>query len=151
MATAYDLLSSNSTVQVLSPTLSEPAVDIWISTNPSKAVVNLVLDKGTFDSNEGHVVLALFAGNVEAILAQGKAISAVGTSNLDASGLRAVYVTFTVGYTVPGSNLPPATVDVNVPVGLLAGAQGSEAAGALAEAEAMIDAAYAKLEALAAG
>ena len=149
MAGAYDLLSSNSTVQVLSPTLSQPAVDIWIATKPSHAVVNLVLDKGTFDSNEGNVVLALFAGEVEAVLAQGKAIGAVGTSDLDASGLREVFVTFTVGYAVPGSNLPPATVDVDVPVGLLAGAQGAEGGGALAEAEAMIDGAYAKLVALA--
>lgn len=149
MAGAYDLLSSNSTVQVLSPTLASNAVDIWISTKPSHAVVNLVLDKGTFDSNEGDVVLALFAGTVEEILAGGKAIGAVGTSDLDASGLREVFVTFTVGYTVPGANLPPATVDVDVPVGLLAGAQGSMGAGALAEAEAMIDAAYNKLVALA--
>lgn len=149
MAGAYDLLSSNSTVQVLSPTLSAPAIDIWISTKPSRAVVNLVLDKGTFNSNEGEVVLALFSGSVEEILAGGKAISAVGTSDLDASGLREVYVTFTVGYTPPGSNLPPATVDVDVPVGLLAGAQGSAGAGALAAAEAMIDSAYNKLAALA--
>ena len=149
MAGAYDLLSSNSTVQVLSPTLSSPAVDVWISTKPSGAIVNLVLDKGTFDSNEGGVVLALFAGEVEAVLAQGKAISAVGTSDLDASGLREVFVTFTVGYTPPGSNLPPATVDVDVPVGWLAGAQGSAAAGGLAQAEALIDDAYAKLEAMA--
>jgi len=151
MSVAYNLLSSNSTVQVLSPTLSQPAVDVWISTGAYRQVVNLVLDRGTFNSNEGHVVLALFAGSVDQLLAEGKAIGAVGTSDLDASGLREVFVTFTVGYQVPGSNLPPATVDVDVPVGLLAGAQGSAGAGAFAEAQAMIDAAYAKLEALAAG
>jgi len=151
MSVPYNLLSANSTVQVLSPTLSQDAVDIWISTGGYGMVVNLVLDKGTFDSNEGNVVLAEFAGEVDQLIAEGKAISAVGTSDLDASGLREVFVTFTVGYTVPGANLPPVTVDVDVPVGLLAGGQGSESAGGFAEAQALIDAAYEKLVTLASG
>jgi hypothetical protein len=151
MASAYTLLSANSTVQTLSPTLAVQAVDCWIKTAGHGAVVNLVLSKDSFDANQGHTELTNFADAVEQILSGGKAIAAVGTSDLDAAGLRAVFVTFTVGYQVPGSNLPPATVDVDVPAGELNFTDGLIGATLLEDVLAIIDGAYSKLVALAGG
>lgn len=148
MAANYTTIASESSIQVLSPTLTQPIVQTTIQTHPSGVIASLALDQADFDAGTAGAILEPFAANIETILSQGKAVAAVGSQTLDPNGLLADGVDFTVEYrnpAVPGSAL---TVVVTVPVGLLTATEQFMGQGGLAEAEAMIDDAYAKLAAL---
>ena len=151
MATNYQLLTTASSVQVLSPTLVQPIVDATLRTTPSGVVMDYWIDEATWNAGDGPVLLEAVAGGVEHIMASQPVIAGVGSQQLDANGLLAQYVTFTVAYQVPGSNVGPATLDVDVPVGDFGqDAIAGENFG-LADAEAKIQAGYQQLVALAQG
>lgn len=151
MATNYTLLTSSSSVQVLGPTLTQPIVDATIQTIPSNVVMDYWLDKATWDAGEGPVLLEAVAGGVEHIMSTEPVSGATGTQQLDSGGLLAQFVTFIVAYQVPGSNVGPATIDVDVPVTDF----GQDAIAGnnygLEDASARIQAAYQKLVDLANG
>ena len=117
MATNYDLLGTQSSIQVLSPTVTLPTVDATLRTKPSGVIFEYWLAKADWDAGTAPVILEAVAGGVEHIMQSEPVVAAVGGSELDDSGLLAQHVTFTVGYTPPGSNGPPLTIDVDVPVG----------------------------------
>lgn len=151
MATNYDLLTSSSSVQVLSPTLTQPIVDALIQTKPHGVIMDYWLDQATWDAGEGPVLLEAVAGGVEHIMSTEPVSFATGTQQLDASGLLAQFVTFTVAYQVPGSTVGPATVDVDIPVTDFGQDTIAGENFGLADASAKIQAEYQKLVALAAG
>lgn len=151
MATNYDLLTSQSSIQVLSPTIIQDVVVATIQTKPHKVIMDYWIDKTTWDAGMGPTLLEAVAGGVEHIMDTEPVSSAVGTSQLDTSGLQAEYVTFTVAYTPPDSTTGPATVDADVPVTDFGqDAIAGENFG-LVDAHNIIQDAYAKLKALAAG
>ena len=149
MATSYDLLTSQSSIQVLTPTLVDEVVVATIQTKPSKVIMDYWIDKAAWDNGNGPALLEAVASGVEHIMASEPVSSAVGATELDDNGLLAEFVTFTVAYQVPGSNIGPATVDVNVPVGDFGQDFFAGQNFGLEDASAIIQAEYAKLKALA--
>lgn len=148
---AYTLIGSDSIVQVLTPTVSQEMVAATISTEPHGVIATVLVSKTAFDSNQAAPELTAFADSIEAILAQGRAIGGTGTSSLDANGLQQYFVTFTVGYNAPGAPAGAVTVDVDVPVGLLTQSDPAIERVVIAEAEALVNKAYASLQSLAGG
>ena len=116
MATNYDLLYSQSSIQVLSPTVSIDAVVCTIQTKPHRVILDYWVAKEAWDAGTAPAILEAVAGGVEHIMHTEPVSGAVGSTQLDANGLQAEFVTFTVAYQVPGSNTGPATVDQDVPV-----------------------------------
>lgn len=148
MAANYNVIASESSIQVLSPTLTQPIVQTTIQTVPHGVIASLALDQADFDAGTAGAILEPFAANIETIMSQGVAIAAQGSQSLDPNGLLADGVDFTVEYrnpAIPGSSL---TVVVTVPVGLLTATEQFGGHGGLADAEALIDAAYNKLAAM---
>ena len=151
MATNYDLLTSQSSIQVLTPTLTDDVVVATIQTKPHGVIMDYWIDKTAWDEGLGAPILEAVAGGVEHIMHTEPVNYAVGTTQLDQSGLLAEFVTFTVAYQVPGSNVGPATVDVDVPVTDFGQDTIAGENFGLADASAAIQAEYDKLKALAAG
>jgi hypothetical protein len=147
----YALYASNSIVQVTSPTTSQDMIAATILTSPSAILATILVSQTSFDQDKAAETLTAFATSIEDIMAQGKAIGGTGTSDLDANGLQVYYVTFTVGYNPTG--VPPGnvTVDVDVPVNLLAQSDALIGTTLLGEAETTIDDAYNSLVSLAGG
>lgn len=151
MAKNYDLITSQSSIQVLSPTVVQPVVDATIVTKPSGIVADYWLDEADWKAGTAPALLETFAGNIEHIVATGKVIGGSGSQSLDANGLLQQWVTFIVAYQVPGSPGGPATVDVDVPVGDLGGTSEFGTNYGMDAALKLIDDEYAKLVALAQG
>src|SRR5215469_8701240 len=149
MAANYTLLTTASTVQVLSPTLTQPVVDCTLQTKPSGVVFDYWMDQDTFNAenpNAAPILEAVCAG-VEHIMASQPVIAGVGSQQLDPNGLLAQYITFVVAYQVPGSPVGPATLDVDVPVGDFGQDSIAGQNFGLEDAEKRIQQAYASLEA----
>lgn len=147
----YTVLSSNSSIQVLSPTLVLDTVTTTIQTQPSGVVAAYWLAKVDFDAGTADTLLATFASNIETIMSGGKVIAASGAESVDANGLIQQTVNFVVAYTPPGSLTGPLTVEVEVPTGDLGGTTELGANYGLQDAEKIIDDAYANLVKLAGG
>jgi hypothetical protein len=151
MATYYDALSSQSSIQVLSPTVTLPVVNTVLRTKPHGVIFEYWLAKADFDAGTAGGLLEQVASDVEQIMAGEPVIAGVGGAQLDSSGLLAQYITFTVAYTPPGSTTGPLTADVDVPVtdfgqDVLGGVNAG-----LEDAAAKIQAVYAHLQSVAAG
>lgn len=151
MATNYDLLATNSTIQVLSPTLIEPIVDCVLSTKPTGIVFDYWVDKAVWDAGDAAPLLEQVAGNVEHLIASTPAIGGFGVQHLSDSGLLSQAVVFTVAATAPGGLPNSLTVEVEVPIGDLDQETFAGQNFGLAAAEALIQDAYNKLTAAAAG
>jgi len=151
MATNYDLVATESSIQVLSPTVTQPVVNATMRTKPHGVIFEYWLDKADWDAGTAPIILESVAGGVEHIMATEPVIAGVGGSQLDANGLLAQYITFTVAYQVPGATTGPLTVDVDVPVTDFGQDTIAGSNFGLADAAAIINDAYAKLQAAAAG
>ena len=148
---SYTLIGSASIVQVISPTVAVDMQAVTIQTKPSGIVATKLVDEAFFQAGTAGPIIKDFADSVESIMADGKAVGGTGTTSLDSSGLQQYFVTFTVGYDPPGAPAGTVTADVAVPVTLLSGADSAEGYVNLAEAEDMLNTAYANLVALAQG
>ena len=113
---SYTLIGNNAIVQVLSPTVSEDMQAATIQTIPTGIIATALVSQKSFTDDKAAESLTAFADNIETIIGQGKAVGGSGTSSLDASGLQAYFVTFTVGYDPPGAPTGTVTTDVDVPV-----------------------------------
>ena len=148
----YSLIASYQTVQVLTPTLTNDVVYCTIQTIPSGVIASVPVQKSTFDGGFAGPLLTDYANNIELMMRQPGVIAGRGEQTLDANGLIADNVTFTVEY-VPAS--PPGTsitAEAVVPTGLLS--EGGDPAierVLLAQAEAIIAAVYANLQKTAGG
>lgn len=149
MAANYNLVTSQSTIQVLSPTVVQDVVAVTIQTVPSLVIATLWVTKEAWDAGTTSNILTAFAANIEQIMASPNVVGATEGESLDASGLLQTEITFVVGYTPPGSPFPPATVDVPIIAKTLAqiGAGGSFPGVDAALSE--IDNAYQQLQAAA--
>lgn len=143
---SYTVLSSQSTIQVLSSTLTVDAFQSTIQTSPSNVIAQLTLAQTYFDDGSAPDYLATYANNIETLMASGKVIAGTGVQTLDANELLQDAVDFTVAYTPPGSTTGPLTVQVTIPNSLIALVQLG-----LGGAQAMIDDAYNQLIVLSGG
>lgn len=148
---AYTLLASESTVQVLSPTVVNPVVYCTIQTSPSGSIVSIPVQETVFNSGAAGAELTNLADAVEQIMADSRVIAAVGAQTLDANSLLADNVVFTVEYIPPGTTNSSVTAEAVVPVGYLNFTDALIGQTALANTEAIINATYSALEAAAAG
>lgn len=144
----YTTIATESSIQVLSPTLTQPIVQTTIVTHPSSVIASLALDQADFDAGTAGAILEPFAANIETIMGMNVVIAGQGSQSLDPNGLIQDNVDFTVQYVnpaVPGSSL---TVVVAIPAGMLTAVEEFGGVGGIGTAEQMIMAAYDKLASL---
>ena len=115
----YSLIGSYTTVQVLSPTVVTPIEYCTIQTSPSGVIASIPVDETEFTVNGIGPILIAFAEAIETVMSDTRVISGVGNQTIDANGLLADNVTFTVQYT--SASTPPSgvTAEALVPVELL--------------------------------
>jgi hypothetical protein len=116
---AYDLLTSESTVQVVSPTVVNPIVYCTIRTKPSLVVASVPVDQTEFEVNGTGPILEATAEAIETVMADSRVVAGVGTQTLDSSNLLADQVAFTVQYVPPGTSGTSITAEALVPITIL--------------------------------
>lgn len=151
MADNYDLVASQSSIQVISPTIVQDVVVATIRTKPSGVFADLWISQDQWDAGLAGASLAQFATNIEQLRTSPHVIGASSGQTLDASGLLQSELTFMVGYTPPGSPFGPATVDVTVSADDLNPNAIGQGRGGMQAALDAIDAAYQQLVAAASG
>lgn len=151
MAANYTLVASQSSIRVISPTVVQDVVVVTIQTLPSRVIADIWIPKPEWDQGQAGNALEAFAANIERIMESPRVVAASSGQSLDASGLLQSDLTFTVGYTTPGSAFPPATVDVTVAASELRPEGAGTSAPGVTAALAEIDAAYDLLAAVAGG
>lgn len=148
---AYSLVGSYSTVQVLSPTLTQNVVYCTIRTTPSQVIASLPIDADFFGQNEGGRQLEAFAEAIERIMSEPAIIAGVGSQQIDSSSLLADYVTFTVRYPDTGAPGTTVTAEADVPVTLLDFSDPTFGDELLKEVQAILNGVYANLRNAAGG
>ena len=149
---SYELIGSYSTVQVLSPTLTNEIEYCTIRTQPSLVIASKPVQRTVFDAGQAGEELSIFAEAIEQIMSSDHAIvSATGSQVLDpASGLLDDVVIFTVAY--PDATTGNAvTAEAVVPVGLLDFSDGQIGSVLLQQVDAILNAVYANLRDAAGG
>src|SRR5690242_15017557 len=115
----YSLLTSEDTVQVLSPTVVNDVVYCTIRTTPSGVIAAIPVQRDKFDKGETGVELTNFADAIEQIMALSEVVAGSGKQSIDANGLLADEVAFTVEY-VPSANASTSiTAEAVVPTPML--------------------------------
>lgn len=145
MAENYQLVTSQSSTQVLSPTVVQEMVVATIQTLPHRVIADYWLTREQWDGGDAARVLTAFAANIERIMDDPHVLRASSGRSLDPSGLVASELTVTVGYSTPGSGFPPATVDVVIPASDLRPAESRPGGSGVDAALAIIDTAYQQL------
>lgn len=148
---AYTLLASEQTVQVLSPTVVNDVLYCTISTWRSNVIASYPIPQGDFESENAEPVLTTFAQAIEEVMALPNVVAGVGSQVLDASGLLSDNVVFTVQYVQPGTTGTNVTAEAVVPVSLLTQSLSGPSQPNIAAAKAIIDATYADLQKIAGG
>jgi hypothetical protein len=141
----YALKGSYPTVQVLSPSLVNDVQYCTIQTDPSGVIASIPVQQDIFDSGATGPELTNFADAIEQIMNDVNVIGAVGSQTLDANGLLADQVAFTVEYVAPGSSGTSVTAEALVPVTMLNFTDAQIGTASLANVQAIIDATYANL------
>lgn len=147
----YSIQGSYSTVQVITPSLTQPIQYTTIQTSPSNVIASIALDKADFDAGTASPLLQAFADAIETIMNHPEVIAAIGTQQLDENGLLTDFVTFTVQYVGPNTARSGVTAEADVPVGILNFTDGAIGALLLQEVDAIIAKAYNALVAAAGG
>lgn len=150
MAT-YSIVGSYSTVQSITPTLTQAIQYTTIQSDPSGVVASLPLDKGEFDKNEVGPQIQAFVDAIEEIMQRPEVIAGIGSQTIDPNGLLADYVVFTVQYSGPGAAPSGVTAQADVPTGMLNFTDGAIGGLLLQEVDAILAAAYNSLASAAGG
>lgn len=148
---SYSIEGSYSTVQVISPSLTQPIQYTTIQTSPSNVIASMAIDKAEFDGGTAGPLLQAFTDAIEEIMQRPEVIAAVGSQQVDPNGLLADYVTFTVQYTGAGAAKSGVTNEADVPVGMLNFTDGAIGGLLLKEVDAILQAAYDALVSAAGG
>lgn len=147
----YSLIASESTVQVLSPTVVNDVVYCTILTSPSSVVASIPVQASVFDAGTMGPELTNFANAIEQIMALDAVIAAVGAQTIDPNGLIADQVAFTVQYVPAGNAATAITAEVLIPVAELNFSDGQIGSVLLQDVEAQINAAVTHLKNAAGG
>jgi len=115
----YSLIGSYSTVQSLSPTVTNPIEYCTIKTTPSGVIASIVVQKAVFDKGEAGVQLDNFSAAIEQTMRLPHVVGAFGTQLLDPNDLLADFVVFTVSYESANAPSGAVTAEAQVPVGYL--------------------------------
>lgn len=148
---SYSIQGSYSTVQVITPSLTQPIQYTTIQSQPSNVIASLPLDKGEFDAGTVGPILTAFSDAIEEIMQRPEVIAGIGSQQIDPNGLLADYVTFTVQYTGANAAASGVTAEADVPVGMLNFTDGAIGGLLLQEVDAIIAAAYNSLQSAAGG
>lgn len=149
---SYGLIASETTTQVLSPTVAIPIEYVTIQTQPSGVIASLPVMRDEFDAGTAGPLLQDYANNIEQMMKQQGVVAGQGSQTLDANGLLADNVVFTVQYVPPGGGATAVTAEAVVPTGLLSeGGDPQIESVALGKAEAIIAKVYNNLVAMAGG
>jgi len=148
---SYQLLASESTVQVLSPTVTQDVVYCTIQTSPTNVIASIPVSTAAFTNNMAAQELTAFANNIETLVGRGHVIGASGVQTIDSSGLLQDQVVFTVAYVPTGSSSSSITADAVVPATMLTIDDPSIDQVLLDEAEAIITGVYDNLKSAAGG
>lgn len=151
MADNFNLVASQSSIQVISPTVVQEVVVITIQTRPHNVIADIWVTQQEWDTGATGVTLTGFAANIETVMRSPKVVGASTGQTLDANGLLQSEITFVVGYQPEGSAFPPATVDVTVPANQLRPEDVMGTEPGVTAALAAIDNAYQTLVAAAGG
>jgi hypothetical protein len=147
----YSLLASDSTRQVLSPTVVNDVEYCTIQTAPSGVIAGIPVQQDVFNSNEAGPELTNFADAIEQVMALPHVVAGVGVQSIDQNGLLQDQVSFTVQYVPTGSSGTSITADALVPVPMLNFTDAAIGQAALADVEAIISGVYANLQNAAGG
>jgi hypothetical protein len=145
------LLASESTVQVLSPTVIVDVIYSTIQTLPSGVIAGIPIPASLFTSDLGATQLSQLAGGVEAIMAMPMVTAGRGTQTIDPNGLIADEITFVVEYVPPGPAGTAITADAVIPVSILMPTLLAGETPSLETATAIINSVYANLVSMAGG
>lgn len=148
----YGIRASESTVQVLSPTVVINIEYVTIQTTPSGVIASLPVLRKEFDQGTAGPLLTSYADNIEQLMSFPHVIAGQGAQTLDANGLLADNVVFTVEYVPASGQATSVTAEAVVPTGLLS--EGGDPAierVLIAQAEAIIQNVYDNLAAMAEG
>jgi hypothetical protein len=141
----YGLIASHATVQVLSPTVVNDVVYCTIQTNPSGVIASIPVQQDVFDSGTAGPELTALSDAIEQIMNDANVIAGVGAQTIDANGLLADQVAFTVEYVAPGSSGTSVTAEALVPVTMLNFTDALIGQTSLGNVQAIIDATYQNL------
>lgn len=147
----YNLLASEATVQVLSPTVVRDVIYATIETIPSGVIASTPVDTLLFFQETVSSRLASFAQAIESIMVMPGVIGATGTQSLDPTGLIQDEVTFICEYVPAGGSGTAITAEAVVPVSDLQEARATTSGGGIAQAEAIVNGVLASLQAMASG
>src|ERR1051326_1466357 len=92
----YSVRASESTVQVLSPTVVIDIEYVTIRTPPSGVIAALPVLRSEFEKHTAGPLLQDYANNIELMMSQPHVIAGQGAQTLDSNGLLADNVVFTV-------------------------------------------------------
>ena len=151
MAT-YGLVASETTVQVISPTVVIDIEYVTIQTQPSGVIASLPVIRQEFNQGTAGPLLQDYANNIELMMSQPHVIAGQGSQTLDSNGLLADNVVFTVEYVPAGGTASSVTAEAVVPTRLLSeGGDPQIEQVLLPQAEAIISGVYNNLAAMAGG
>lgn len=149
---SYQLIASESTVQVVAANVVNDVVYCTIITSPSSVIASLPVSKKAFQANQAAEELTSFADNIEQLMLEPGVIGGTGEQSIDTNGLLADYVAFTVRYVPAGGTDTNITAEASVPVGLLSeGGDPTIERILFPQAQAIIAAVYANLQSAAGG
>ena len=148
---SYSIQGSYSTVQVITPTLTQPIQYTTIQTQPSGVIASIALDQADFNAGTSTPLLVAFADAIEEIMQRPEVIAGIGTQQIDPNGLLTDYVTFTVQYVSSNTASSGVTAEADVPVGMLNFTDGAIGSLLLQEVDAIIAQAYNGLKTIAGG
>lgn len=115
----YALVASYPTVQVLSPSLTQPIQYCTIQTSPSNVVASRPVSAAAFSDNQAASELTNFANAIEQVMGIDYVIGGNGTQQIDSNDLLVDFVTFTIGYPHTAAEGSLVTTSADVPVNLL--------------------------------
>lgn len=147
----YTLIDSYSTVQSISPTVTNPIVYCTIQTTPSEIVSSFPVSQVSFKANGAAETLNALADHIEQVMVTQPVVAATPQQVLEDNGLLVDQMVFTVQYVQAGTSNTSVTADAVVPTSYLANSDEFAQATLTAEIDAIIQGVYANLQSAAGG
>lgn len=142
MAEHFDVVSELDEPLVLSPTNVLPGHTVGIRTKPTRIYVQYTMPKVVWESDAGQEILTSLANGIENMVAQGLASGGAGAQEPDETGLIVDYIDFQVALRDAGGTPLPQTTTVRVPLEWFVAGSDPFAFGLIADAVALLQAAY---------
>lgn len=142
MAEHFNVVSELDEPLVLSPLNVLPGHTVGIRTKPTGIYVQYTMPKAVWESDAGQEILTSLATGIENMVAQGLATGGSGAQEPDDTGLIVDYVDFQVQLRNANGVLLEQTTRVRVPLEWFVAGSDPFAFGLIADAAALLQAAY---------